>query len=127
MWRRGRAEAGPDHFSRFPRLGLGQTRRSLLDLHYHGNEKRMAVARSKITAQGQISVPAEVRRKLGVGPGSVLEWHEDGDRVIVTRAGRHTSEDVHRAVFSKRRPPARTIDDMKAGIGRYLKTRHARD
>ncbi|PYP88846.1 MAG: hypothetical protein DMF61_05625 [Blastocatellia bacterium AA13] len=34
----------------------------------------MVLAQSKLTAQGQISVPAEVRRKLGLGPGSVLEW-----------------------------------------------------
>src|SRR5580692_5638103 len=40
----------------------------------------MAIARSKVTAQGQISVPMDVRRKLGVGPGSVLEWDEDGGR-----------------------------------------------
>jgi len=26
---------------------------------------------SKLTAQGQVSVPAEVRRRLGLGPGSV--------------------------------------------------------
>jgi len=29
---------------------------------------------------GQVSVPAKVRQRLGVGPGSVLEWDEDGDR-----------------------------------------------
>jgi antitoxin PrlF len=87
----------------------------------------MAVARSKITAQGQISVPAAVRRKLGVGPGSVLEWHEDNERVVVCRAGRYTSADIHRALFSKRAPAARTIEEMKAGIRRYLKARHARD
>jgi antitoxin PrlF len=43
----------------------------------------MAIARSKVTAQGQISVPAEVRRKLGVGPGSVLEWDEQGAEIVV--------------------------------------------
>jgi AbrB family looped-hinge helix DNA binding protein len=47
----------------------------------------MALAQSKVTAQGQIAVPAEVRRKLGVGPGSVLEWDEDGEKIIVRRAG----------------------------------------
>ncbi len=87
----------------------------------------MAVARSKITAQGQISVPAAVRRKLGVGPGSVLEWHEDNEKVVVCRAGRYTSADIHRALFSNRPPAARTIDEMKAGVRRYLKARHARD
>jgi len=85
----------------------------------------MAIAHSKVTAQGQISVPVEVRRKLGIGPGSVLEWHEEGERVVVRRAGRYTSEDVHRALFPKP-PSARTVEEMKAGVRRYLKKRHAR-
>jgi len=87
----------------------------------------MPLARSKITAQGQISVPAEVRRKLGVGPGSVLEWYEEGERVVLCRAGRYTSEDIHRALFRKRPPLPRTTQEMKAGIRRYMQTRHARD
>jgi AbrB family looped-hinge helix DNA binding protein len=86
----------------------------------------MAIAHSKVTAQGQISVPAKVRRKLGIGPGSVLEWHEDGENVVVRRAGRYSSEDVHRALFPKRPPRARTVAEMKAGVRRFMKKRHAR-
>ena len=86
----------------------------------------MALAHSKLTAQGQISVPAEVRRKLGVGPGSVLEWDEEGEKIVVRRAGRYTSEDVHRALFPQRRPKPRTLDEMKQGVRRYIKARRAR-
>jgi AbrB family looped-hinge helix DNA binding protein len=86
----------------------------------------MAIAHSKVTAQGQISVPAEVRRKLGIGPGSVLEWHAEGEQVVVRRAGRYTSADVHRALFPKRPPKTRTVEEMKAGIRRQVKKRHAR-
>jgi len=87
----------------------------------------MAIAHSKVTAQGQISVPAEVRRKLGIGPGSVLEWHEEGEQVVVRRAGgSYTSEDVHRALFPKGPSEVRTVEEMKAGVRRYLKKRHAR-
>jgi AbrB family looped-hinge helix DNA binding protein len=86
----------------------------------------MAIAHSKITAQGQISVPAEVRRKLGIGPGSVLEWDEEAGKVVLRRAGRYTSEDLHRALFPKGPPKAKSIEEMKAGIRRYLKARHAR-
>ena len=46
----------------------------------------MTIAHSKLTAQGQISVPAEVRRRLGIGPGSILEWDEDGEKVVVGTA-----------------------------------------
>lgn len=86
----------------------------------------MALARSRITAQGQISVPAEVRRKLGVGPGSVVEWDEDGAQVVVRRAGRYSSEEVHRAVFGDTPPPRRTLGELKEGIRRHLRTRRAR-
>src|SRR5436190_2080246 len=59
----------------------------------------MPLAKSKVTSQGQISVPAEVRRKLGVGPGSVLEWDQDGDKIVVRRSGKYSSVDIHRALF----------------------------
>lgn len=84
----------------------------------------MALAHSKVTAQGQISVPAEIRRKLGVGPGSVLEWDDDGEKVVVRRAGRYTSEDVHRSVFQTP-PAAKTLADMKQGVRRDIKRRRA--
>lgn len=86
----------------------------------------MALAHSKVTAQGQISVPADVRRKLGVGPGSVLEWDEDGDQIVVRRSIRFTSEDIHRALFPERTPKLRTVDDMKEGIRRRARERYAR-
>ena len=86
----------------------------------------MALARSKLTAQGQISVPAKVRSRLGVGPGGILEWDEDRGRIVVRRAGRYTSEDLHRALFPERPPRTRSLETLKKGIGRYIKGRHAR-
>ena len=86
----------------------------------------MALAHSKVTAQGQVSVPARVRQRLGIGPGSVLEWDEDGDRVVVRKAGRYSSEEIHRLLFSKP-SPRRTVDEMKNGIRRYVKTREKGD
>ena len=85
----------------------------------------MALARSKVTAQGQISVPVEVRRKLGIGPGSVLEWEEDGNQIVVRRAGRFSSEDIHRALFGTRTPKTRGLDELKEGIRRSVRRRHA--
>jgi antitoxin PrlF len=85
----------------------------------------VAIAHSKLTAQGQISVPAAVRRKLGLAPGSILEWDEDGERIIVRRAGRYTSEDLHKAIFAKP-PKPRSLAELKEGVRRYIKKRHAR-
>lgn len=86
----------------------------------------MSIASSKLTAQGQISVPAEVRRKLGLGPGSVMEWEEDGDRVVVRRAGTHTSEEVHAVLFPTGAPARRSLRDLKDGIRSAVKERYAR-
>jgi AbrB family looped-hinge helix DNA binding protein len=85
----------------------------------------MSTPQSKVTAQGQISVPAEVRRKLGVGPGSVLEWHSEGEHVVVRKAGRYSSEDIHRALFAKP-PKQKSLSDLKAGVGDFIKHKHAR-
>ena len=85
----------------------------------------MALAHSKLTAQGQVSVPAKVRQRLGIGPGSVLEWDEEGDRVVVRKAGRYSSEDIHHALFPKA-PRTQTLDELKDGIRQHIKTRHAR-
>ena len=86
----------------------------------------MALARSKVTAQGQISVPAEVRRRLGVGPGSVLEWNEEGKKIVVRRSARYSSEDIHRALFPQQAPRPQTLDELKQGIRRHVRERHAR-
>ena len=86
----------------------------------------MTLARSKVTAQGQISVPAKVRRKLGIGPGSVLEWNQEGEKIVVRRSARYSSEDIHRALFPQQAPRPRTLEEMKEGIRQYMRERHAR-
>ena len=86
----------------------------------------MALAHSKVTVQGQISVPAGVRKKLGIGPGSILEWDEEGGEIVVRRSVRFTSEDIHRAVFPDQALPSHTADEMKEGVRRRVRERHAR-
>lgn len=83
----------------------------------------MAIATSKVTAQGQISVPAEVRKMLGVGPGSVLEWEEHDDQVVVRRAARYTSQEIHDALFPEE--PSEGLVDVREGVRKYIRKRHA--
>jgi antitoxin PrlF len=81
---------------------------------------------SKITAQSQVSVPADVRRRLGVGPGSTLVWETEGDHVVVRRLGAHTSADIHSTLFDQ--PPKRkSLRQLKTGVAAYMRKRHARD
>ena len=81
---------------------------------------------SKITAQGQVSVPARIRRRLGLTPGSKIEWCESGGEVVVRRASKFSSRDIHEAVFDK--PPApRSVAEMDEGIRSRARRKHAGD
>jgi bifunctional DNA-binding transcriptional regulator/antitoxin component of YhaV-PrlF toxin-antitoxin module len=82
----------------------------------------MALGYSKLTAHGQISM---VRSKLGVSPGSVLPWIEEDGKIVVRRAGRFSSEDLHRALFPKGAPKPRALEEMKKGVARHIKGRNA--
>jgi len=66
-----------------------------------------------------------VRRKLGIGPGATLEWHEEGERIVVRRVGRFTSADLHAALFSKP-PRRRSLAELREGLKAYAKRRYAR-
>jgi AbrB family looped-hinge helix DNA binding protein len=95
-------------------------------VHYRGNVSVMTIAQSKLTAQGQISVPSEVRKRLGLGPGSVLEWDEQGDQIVVRRAGRYNWDDIRKALFPKGSPQSHTLDELKDGRKTYIRRKHAR-
>ena len=102
----------------------------------------MIQTQTKLTSQGQVSVPAAVRRLLGLTPGASIEWQEaDDGLVIVRRAAAHDTLAAHRALFgdatpdaaatkSKRQPAkqptAKTLSELKQGIAQHLTARHAR-
>jgi AbrB family looped-hinge helix DNA binding protein len=86
----------------------------------------MKLAQSRVTAQGQVSVPAEVRRKLGLAPGAILEWDEEGDLIVVRRAHRHTSSEIHAVLFPEGPPEPRSLVELKEGVREHMRRRHAR-
>jgi len=86
----------------------------------------MIIAESKVTSQGQISIPADVRKRLGIGPGSVIEWDQEGEKITVRRARKYTLEEVRRALFPKGPPKRASLKDMKRAIARHAAERYAR-
>jgi hypothetical protein len=54
-----------------------------------------------------------------------LEWHEEGEKIVVRRVGRFTSAELHAALFSNP-PKPRTLVELKAGLKAYAKRHHAR-
>ena len=49
---------------------------------------------SKLTAQGQLTIPAEIRRKANLHPGTRFTWEVDEAGTILLRPKRLTLEDV---------------------------------
>lgn len=86
----------------------------------------MKLAQSRLTSQGQVSVPAEVRRRLGLAPGSILEWDADGDHVVVRRGHRYSSADLHSTLFPEGTPETRSREELKDGIRRDVAKRRER-
>lgn len=88
----------------------------------------MKTIRSKITAQGQISVPAPIRKKLGLVPGSVIEW-EDGlneNSVTVKKAAEFSVENLHENLFPDGPPKPISVEEMDEAIKDYIRKKHAR-
>jgi len=58
-----------------------------------------------VTAKGQVTIPAEIRRLLGVGPhGRVAFIVEEGRVTLAPGSGPMTLEDTFGAVRPRRRP-----------------------
>lgn len=88
----------------------------------------MISVRSKLTSQGQVSVPAVVRRQLGLVPGAVLEWVEEaGGCIVVRRAAVHDSAAVHEALFPEGAAARKSLAELKQGVALAMRRRHARD
>ena len=89
----------------------------------------MQKMQTKLTSQGQVSVPAPVRNFLHLIPGSVLVWTQEGDRIVVERAKRHSTMEVHQALFAEGPTPrpglTKTLVELKQGIREHMRRRHA--
>ncbi|MDP2368746.1 MAG: AbrB/MazE/SpoVT family DNA-binding domain-containing protein [Rhodoferax sp.] len=75
---------------------------------------------TKLTSQGQVSVPAPVRKFLHLIPGSALVWTRDGDRIVVERATRHSTAEVHLLMRHRARSqPRRWRNSSRIGVAMH--------
>ena len=74
-----------------------------------GNEMS---ATSRVTSQNQVSIPAEVRRRFGIRPGSELVW-EERDGHLEVRPKARTLDDVQ-AVLADRPVASLTLEEIRA-------------
>jgi len=43
------------------------------------------ISKARLTKQGQITLPLEARKDLGIDIGSELYWYEIGDKLIIVK------------------------------------------
>jgi len=54
---------------------------------------------AKITSRGQVTIPIDIRKKLGVKEGDKIVFVEDGNRIVVANAAKIAFADM-RAAFA---------------------------
>ncbi len=55
-------------------------------------------------------------------------WTQEGERILVERAKRHTTAEVHQALFSDAAPgakPVKTLAELNQGVRQRMQRRHA--
>jgi antitoxin PrlF len=67
-----------------------------------------------------------VRKALGIGPGSILEWEQEDGKVVVRRAGKYTFDDIHRALFGDKKVKRQSLKAMNQAKARYASKRYLR-
>lgn len=85
-------------------------------------------ATTRLSAKGQVVIPADVRRALGLKAGQTLQVRQTGGGVmlipVLEKSGRSTDELIAeiRKIYTHKGPPA-TIEDMDRAVGRMFAER----
>jgi AbrB family looped-hinge helix DNA binding protein len=85
-------------------------------------------ATTKLSAKGQVVIPADVRRELGLKPGQTLQVRKAAGGVMLTpvleKSGRSTDELIAelRKIYTHKGPPA-SLEDMDRAIDRMFAQR----
>jgi antitoxin PrlF len=77
------------------------------------------MASSTLTSKGQITIPLQVRKALGVGSGDRLEFVEIDHGKFAIVAARRSVRELEGMFQNKRRKPV-SIEEMNAAIARRV-------
>ena len=77
-----------------------------------------------LTSKGQITWPKEIRDRLGLDAGSMLDFQVLSDNTITARTVKPDARRI-RGLLESPHPVALTIEQMDEGIARQLREKHA--
>lgn len=75
------------------------------------------MAFAKVTSKGQITIPVKVRRKMGLGSGDRVQFHEAANRNFTISAATRSVQELKGLLYKKGRKPV-TIEEMNEAIAR---------
>lgn len=76
-----------------------------------------------LTSKGQTTIPADIRKGMGLEPGDKIEFHLLSDGSATMRAKRGTLKDFVGVLHRAGQKPA-SPEDMDKGIAKAMRTKH---
>ena len=77
-----------------------------------------------LTSKGQLTLPKEIRDRLGLGAGATLDFQLLPDNTITARAVKPDARSI-RGLLKSPHAKALTVTQMEDGVTRLLRDKHA--
>ena len=77
-----------------------------------------------LTSKGQITLPKEIRDRLGLDAGSMLDFQVLPDNTITARAVKPDARRIRGLLKSPHAAPL-TVEQMDEGIAKHLREKHS--
>ena len=78
---------------------------------------------AKLTSKGQITLPKEIRDRLGLDAGSTLDFQLLADNTITARAVKPDARRI-RGILASPHGRALTVKQMDEGIAKSMRDKH---
>jgi AbrB family looped-hinge helix DNA binding protein len=80
---------------------------------------------AKVTSKGQITIPQDVRERLGLEAGDRVVFVVQSDRDVVLKPAKTDVRELHGMLYRKGQR-RHSIEEMDEGIARSLAEKHGR-
>ena len=73
--------------------------------------------KSRVSEKGQITIPKRLRDRLGIRPGTDLDWQEQQGRLIATKVSARDPVDAVYGVLKLNRPTDELLAELRGDDG----------
>ncbi|MBA2273248.1 MAG: AbrB/MazE/SpoVT family DNA-binding domain-containing protein [Actinobacteria bacterium] len=73
--------------------------------------------KSRVSEKGQITIPKRLRDRLGIRPGTDLDWQEQQGRLVATKVSARDPVDAVYGVLKLNRPTDELLAELRGGDG----------